>query len=229
MKKIELQSHPANFQIWLTLLVVCLLSLLLILYKPSEKIGYIFIIIFIYKFLKEKNFSYVYCLNIADTYIELIYKNNGKVIYTQKIEKESIKLFEADINITEFGNAISDYYTDVNIYLLDGRKINFKLIEPSIFDINTWINMWTHPYYQSAVNLVKAHKFIPNFKYRVNGSYYCEQELLHHYQGKKWTFAEKIKAKYNSSALDKFIVIFVSAALLYVIFLIIYLIVGLNT
>ena len=212
MKKIKIQSRLTIVYIYLLAVITIIVGAVLVSYKPDDIFGYIimFSFVIVFFFNKKDDVAYVSDINIDESYIEIIYKKNRKIVNRIKINKSSIVCFDVNIHIIEniFHNIVS-HKTEVNIALDNGTCTNFK-IETNNYELGSIFGT----YYQPIINLIIAHNMIPNFKYEVTGSEYVTQELKKYYeQGKGFSFWEHITLKSAVYPHDKFSAVFVLSAI----------------
>ena len=177
MKKIKVQSRMSIFM--LTLVVMACVALIgvvfyfVILDKTStlsaktksdgwELIsGLIVFLPFLFREVMKKG-QYVSDLIITDSYLQLVYKEKGKITEVRTLENFDIKSFKVDvhINVVHIGRRRSAEVTNyVTIKLKSGEDISFEAT-PSALAFSMCA-------YKFILELIKVSNNIPNFSYKI--------------------------------------------------------------
>lgn len=122
------------------------------------------LIVFIPFLFREvmKKGQYVSDLIVTDSYLQLIYKEKGKITEVKTIESFDIKSFKVDVHIhvVQLGRRRSAEVTNyVTIKLKSGETISFEA-SPSALEFSMCA-------YKFILELIKVSNNIPNFKYQI--------------------------------------------------------------
>ena len=127
------------------------------------------LIVFIPLLCKEvmKKGQYVSDLIVTDSYIQLIYKERGKITEIKTLETIDIKSFKVDvhINVVHLGRRTSAEVTNyVTIKMKSGETVSFDAT-PSAMEFSLCA-------YKFILELIKVSQNIPKFSYKI----YTEEE-----------------------------------------------------
>ncbi len=178
MKKIKVQSRMSVFMLTLIVLVcVALIGVVfyfIVLDKTTtlsaktrsdgwELISALIVFIpFLFREVMKKG-QYVSDLIVTDSYLQLLYKEKGKITEIKTIESFDIKSFKVDvhINVVQLCRRRSANVTNyVTIKLKSGDTISFEA-SPSALEFSMCA-------YKFILELLKVSHYLPNFKYKVH-------------------------------------------------------------
>ena len=177
MKKIKVQSRMSVFMLALIVLacaaLIGVVFYFIILDKTStlsaktksdgwELISCLIVFLpFLFREVMKKG-QYVSDLIVTDSYLQLIYKEKGKITEVKTIESFDIKSFKVDVHIrvVQLGRRRSAEVTNyVTIKLKSGDTISFEA-SPSALEFSMCA-------YKFILELIKVSNNIPNFSYKV--------------------------------------------------------------
>jgi len=208
MKKIKVQSRMSVFM-FAVVVMVCVALIGVVFYfvvldKTStlsaktksdgwELISALIVFIpFLFREVMKKG-QYVSDLVITDSYLQLIYKEKGKITEVRTLESFDIKSFKVDvhINTVQLGRRRSIEVTNyVTIKLKSGETISFEAT-PSALEFSMCA-------YKFILELIKVSNNIPNFKYKINTDEESFKEDIEYFaqHGKRMPLYKRKGGKY---------------------------------
>ncbi|MBR1908742.1 hypothetical protein IJ818_07380 [bacterium] len=178
MKKIKVQSRMSVFMLAIIVLVcIALIGAVfyfIILDRTStfsyrvrsdgwELISALIIFLpFLFREVMKKG-QYVSDLIVADSFIQLVYKEKGKITEIETINTSDIKSFNVNVHISVIyagRRKSADVTNFVDIRLKSGEVISFEAV-PSALNFSFCA-------YNFILDLIKVSENIPNFTYKIN-------------------------------------------------------------
>lgn len=178
MKKIKVQSRMTIFMLAVVVLLCVALMGVVFYFVVFDKTGTLSgktksdgweliaaLFVFLPLLFREvmKKGQYVSDLVVTDSFIQLIYKERGKITEIRTIESCDIKSIKVDvhINVVQLGRRRSAQVTNyVTIKLKSGDTISFEA-SPSALEFSFCA-------YKFILELLKVSHYLPNFKYKVH-------------------------------------------------------------